>query len=134
MDKEQREYMVERIGKIVKEHMDKIQKDTAEALKKVPSEKIRFAEALEKSKELQAQVLGHLVEYLRGTTGSIFDDDLYEEFRSAEMHDKDKIYANGKERIEELHKESFLLIDRCMLTEDGDALCKLIKNFEAKSF
>jgi len=134
MEKEQREYMAERVRKIVKEHMDKIQEDTADALKKVPSEKIRFAEALGKSKELQAQVLGHLVEYLRGTSGSIFNDDLYEEFRSAEKHDKDKIYTKGKERIEELQKESFLLMDRCMLTDDGDSLCKLIKGFEAKSF
>lgn len=134
MDKEQREYMAERVRKIVKEHMDKIQNDTTEALKKVPSERIRFAEALVKSKELQAQALGHLVEYLRGTVDSVFDDDQYMEFREAEKQDKDKIYTKGKERIDELQKESLLLMDRCMLTEDGEALCKLIKSFEAKSF
>lgn len=134
MEKEQREYMVERITKIAKCHADKVKAETEKAISQIPSARSKYAVALEKSKELQAKALGNLVAYLKKESTVALDMEVLKEYAEENLKAEEKLRERTSERLDDLKKETMLLMDRCMLTEDGEALCKLIKAFEAKNF
>ena len=134
MYKEQRDYMVERITKLAKVHADNIKAETEKAISQIPSAMSKYAADLEKSKELQAKALGNLVAHLKKESTMALDMEALKEYAEENYKAEAKLKERASERLDELKKETMLLMDRCMLTEDGEALCKLIKAFEAKSF